>query len=310
MSTAALYIIGNPAASRGRVAKRFRQLERLLAGRAEFGWSQAPGHAAELAFAAAHQGYATIVAAGGDGTVHEVANGVLRAGRAEVAFGVIPMGSGNDYAAALHLPSDLGQLCHELLNGDAWAVDVGEVADNCGRRRFFVNTLGLGLSGAVTWESRQIHGLRGLALYGLAALRAIHRHFRPLDTVLSFDGQSFVLPTLYLALALGQREGGGFIVAPDAKLDDGLFDYLHAGPMSRWQALGYLPRMALGRLPENDPVVRRGQCREFAISCKTPMIIHLDGEIFATPSDGVYHITATLRPRRLAVRGSAPTHKK
>jgi diacylglycerol kinase family enzyme len=213
------------------------------------------------------------------------------------------LGSGNDYAASLRQPSDLRQLCESLLTGAAKRLDVGEVIDNLGRRQFFVNTIGLGLSGAVTWESRRIHGLHGLALYGLAAVRAIQRHFHCLETVLTFDGERRDWPTLYMSVALGQREGGGFVVAPDAKLDDGLFDYLHAARLTRWQALGYLPRMALGRLPENDPIVRRGQCRELIVESASPLIIHADGEILSPLSDGVRRIEIRVLPRRLAVRG-------
>jgi YegS/Rv2252/BmrU family lipid kinase len=303
MSTASLCVIGNPAAARGQAAARFRRLKGLLVGHADFQFTRESGHAEELAFDAARDGYPTIVAAGGDGTVHEVANGILRADGSRAALGVVPMGSGNDYAASLGTASDLRRICQGLLNGSAGTVDIGAVTDNLSRRRFFVNTLGLGLSGAVTWESRKIHGLRGLALYGLAAIRAIQRHFNALDTSLTFDGERRKLPTLYLAVALGHREGGGFVVAPHAKLDDGLFDYLHAGGMTRWQALGYLPRMALGRLPENDPILRRGQCRELIVECRSPLIVHVDGEIFAQPADGVTQLTIKLLPRRLPVRG-------
>lgn len=282
---------------------QLRRVQRLLGGHADLQFSDAPGHAEELALSAAAHGYATIVAAGGDGTVHEVANGILRANVPDAAFGVIPLGSGNDYAACLQTAADLRELCRQLLSGPAAPVDVGEVSDNRGRQRYFVNTLGLGLSGAVTWESRRIKGLRGLALYGLAAIRAIQRHFHAPDTILTFDDQRCELPTLYLAVALGQREGGGFIVAPNAKLDDGLFDYLHAGKLSRWQALGYLPRMALGRLPNDDPVVRRGQCRTLVVESKTSLIVHVDGEIFAQPADQVSQLRIRLLPRQLLIRG-------
>jgi diacylglycerol kinase (ATP) len=306
MSITPICVIGNPAAARGKMASRLRCVKRMLGDHAHFQFSEAPGHAEELALAATRD-YATVVAAGGDGTVHEVANGILSANAPYVAFGVIPLGSGNDYAAGLQTPTDLGELCDNLLNGTTAPVDVGEVTDNRGRKRFFVNTLGLGLSGAVTWESQRIKGLRGLALYGLAAIRAIQRHFHTLETTLTLDSFRIELPTLYLAVALGQREGGGFIVAPKAKLDDGLFDYLHAGRLTRWQALGYLPRMALGWLPDNDPLIRRGQCRELVVESKTAMIVHADGEIFAHPADDVRRIHIRMLPRRLRIKGRSGT---
>jgi YegS/Rv2252/BmrU family lipid kinase len=301
-----LFVVFNPAAARGRSGPRWRQVRRLLAGHAEFQASSGPGHAEELAYQAARNGYGTVVAAGGDGTVHEVANGVLRADQAQVGFGLLPLGSGNDYAASLRLPRDWPLLCTQLVSGTTRLVDVGEVRDDRGRSRYFVNTVGLGLSGAVTWESRQIHGLRGLALYGLAAFRAIWRHFHAPNTVLTVDGQRWELPTLYLCVALGRCEGGGFIVAPDAELDDGFFDYLHAGRLNRWQALGYLPRLALGAIPANDPAIRRGRCQLLSYQSERPILIHLDGELFSRPGDEVHSLRIQLLPRALRVQGALP----
>lgn len=301
-----LFVVFNPAAARGRSGPRWRQIRRLLEGHAEFQASSGPGHAEELAYLAARSGYGTVVAAGGDGTVHEVANGVLRAGQALVGFGLLPLGSGNDYAVSLRLPRDWRLLCTRLVSGTARLVDVGEVRDDRGRSRYFVNTVGLGLSGAVTWESRQIHGLRGLALYGLAALRAIWRHFHTPNTVLMVDGQRWELPTLYLCVALGRCEGGGFIVAPQAELDDGLFDYLHAGRLSRWQALGYLPRLALGAIPANDPAIRCGRCHLLSYQSESPILVHLDGELFTQPGDEVSGLQIRLLPRALRIQGALP----
>src|SRR5262245_40277385 len=98
-----LCVIFNPVAARGRAARRLDQLRQVLGGRAEFRPTQGPGHGEDLALAAAKSGFAVVAAAGGDGTVHEVANGVLRAGRPEVIFAVFPLGSANDYAYSLGL---------------------------------------------------------------------------------------------------------------------------------------------------------------------------------------------------------------
>src|SRR5207253_3023701 len=111
-----------------------------------------------LAYEAASAGFDVVTAAGGDGKVHEVANGVLRVGRPEVVFGVLPLGSANDYAYSLrksfgedHAPAE-----HRP--------DVGWVGGDDGRERYFVNTLGLGFSTGVTVESRRVRWLQGLAL--------------------------------------------------------------------------------------------------------------------------------------------------
>ncbi len=142
---------------------------------------------------------------------------------------VIPTGSANDYASSLGLDA------HWWQQPDAVAprsVDVG-VARAAGRSRYFVNGLGLGFNGLVTLESRRIRWLQGLALYGLAVLRTLcFRYTLSGMTIRMDEGDERVVPTLALSLALGQREGN-FVVAPNALLDDGLFDYSHAGPLRR-----------------------------------------------------------------------------
>src|SRR5262245_99841 len=113
--TRSICVICNPAAARGAAGRRFRRIQQLLGQRANYQSSAEPGHTEQLAHEAALAGYATVVAAGGDGTVHEVANGLLSTENREVALGVIPLGSGNDYAASLGLSNRDGDLCQTLL---------------------------------------------------------------------------------------------------------------------------------------------------------------------------------------------------
>src|SRR5436309_15138862 len=110
MGAAEVCVIYNPLAGRGRGQGRLRRLRRALGGRAEFRPTAGAGQAEELALQAAQQGFSIVAAAGGDGTVHEVANGLLRAGRPEVTLAVIPVGSANDYAYSLGL--DAGWWLH------------------------------------------------------------------------------------------------------------------------------------------------------------------------------------------------------
>ena len=177
-----------------------------------------------------------MVAAGGDGTVHEVANGLLEAQRPDVAFAVVPIGSANDYAYSLdHDCTTASTAAGERL------VDVGMVRDATGRHRYFVCCLGLGFNGMVTLELRKIKRLQGIALYGLATLRALWNHHAcPILDITIEDGPALQMPTLMLSVLVGRREGG-FVLAPEARLDDGLLDYVHAGNLS---ALGSLEAAA------------------------------------------------------------------
>lgn len=294
-------VIFNPTAGRGRAGPRLNKLRRVLGKRAEFWPTSRAGHAAELATQAAEAGFPIVAAAGGDGTVHEVANGLLRAHKPDAILAVLPIGSANDYAYSLHLDGDW------WLRPDAGVsvrrVDVGVARAPDGRERFFVNGLGLGFNGAVTREARRIRGLQGIPLYGLAICRALRsRYDTPLLRIRVDGGAEQRVPTLALTLGLGRREGN-FLLTPDALLDDGLFDYLHVGRLSRLGLIRYVPRMISGRVPTDDPAIGSGRCRRMEIRSETPLIVHTDGEFFCVPEEEVRELEVDLLPGRLPVFG-------
>jgi diacylglycerol kinase family enzyme len=294
-----LCVIFNPRAGKQRAAQRFARLRRRWGSHITFEATERPGHAEELARAAAERGCTVVAAAGGDGTVHEVGNGLLRAGRPDVTFAVLPIGSANDYAYSL--THDKG-----AAPGRPRAVDVGLVRDERGRERYFLCCLGLGLNGAVTLESRRIHRLQGMALYGLATVRALYYHFACPVMQVAFDGgPPRIGPTLLLSVLLGQREGG-FVMAPQASLDDGLFEYIHAAKLTRWQVLRYLPWLVLDGPPQDHPQVRVGRCRQLTVRSEAPLVVHIDGEFFCTPEDNVRSLDIRLLPRALRVLEGLP----
>src|SRR5438128_4903497 len=149
-------VIYNPAAGRGRTRRLIRRLGRQAGARFDFRPTDGPGGGAAAAEKAIAAGHTTIIAAGGDGTVHEVANGILRAGRPEVVFGVWPAGSANDYAYALNVGADWPMWTDWQKRLSVLQADVGRVAGG-GRDRFFVNGLGVGFNASVTLEA---HGIR------------------------------------------------------------------------------------------------------------------------------------------------------
>src|SRR5262249_28941768 len=184
-------------------------------------------------------------------------------------------------------------------------VDVGRVEDASGRERFFVNGLGVGFNGAVTAEARRIRWLRGAPLYSLAVLRAMIRHFDKPTMTLRLDDTVKRLPTLALTLNLGKREGG-FPITPSAELGDGLFDFMHAGPVSRWDLLSHFPNLLRGTLPADHPRMWMGRCRRLEIESDAPLRVHLDGELFCTPENNVRSVSVELLPRCLRVERGVP----
>jgi diacylglycerol kinase (ATP) len=294
-------VIFNPTAGRGRAPQRMESLRRTLGERAVFEPTEAAGQAEELAFRAVGDGFAVIGAAGGDGTVHEVANGILRAGKPNVAMAVYPIGSANDYAYTLSLESEWW--LRKDYSREARLVDVGQMVLPDGRQRFFVNGIGIGFNGAVTIESQRIKRLQGVLLYTLALLRAMVSHYDQPVMGITIDGSLRQVPTLAFTVAIGRREGN-FILAPEAVVDDGLFDYLHAGPIRRWELLRYVPGMITGNLPTH-PALWTGRCRQVSLCSEAPLPVHLDGEVFSRPEDGVRELDIQILPRTLQVLPSA-----
>ena len=289
-------VIFNPTAGKNRASRRLRNLQKDWAGRVDFLPTQGPGHAVELARQAALNGYRIVTAAGGDGTVHEVVNGLLLAQRPDVLFALVPIGSANDFAHSLdwHRASHPGPVC---------TVDVGVIREPAGREKYFICCLGLGFNGAVTLESRKVRSLQGMALYGLATLRALWYHYRcPTMEVTLDDAPPLLLPTLSFSALLGRREGG-FVLAPEAKLDDGLFDFIHARDLSRLEVLNFLPRLALFGPPTHHPKLLLGRCRRARLTSPEPLTVHLDGEFFARPEDNIRQIDINILPAALKVTG-------
>ena len=306
-------VIFNPAAGRRRAQRRLRAFLARWERHVDLRPTARPEHAGELAEAAVREGFDLIAAAGGDGTVHEVAGGLLRAtetpggdGAGEPpVFAVVPIGSANDYAFSLR--GQFGET--ELDSPDAHPVDVGRLSwtDPAGesgaeRRRYFVCCCGAGLAGRVTQESRRIGWLQGVPLYGLAAIRALRAAGPPADWAIARDGgEAIAAPTRSFHALLGRREGG-FLLAPRAKLDDGAFETLRIGPAGRWELLRMLPGFARTGPPAAHPHVELGRGRSLRIDSPAPLAVHADGELALVPEDGVCGVRLDLLPGRLRAK--------
>ncbi len=302
-TTPSICVIYNPSAGRGKSTDKWRQIQELLSQEAVFRPTERAWHGVELAQRAIEEGFSTIVAAGGDGTVHEVMNGVVSAQRQETSFAVLPLGSGNDYARLIGTPFDPAGMVERLRSTETWPVDIGEVTLDGTKHEFFCNTVGIGLGGAVTWESRKISWLRGIPLYGLASLKAIWKHLRTVPVRLVENGQEQTTTLLYAVVAIGKEEGGGFVVAADAKIDDGQFELLYIPRLSRLGAMYYLPLAALGWLPANCKTIQRRQVTEMSIHSEVPIPVHADGEILATPQAGIKECVIKMLPGKMKLRG-------
>lgn len=287
-------IILNPSAGWGRAARHAAEVEGILRGAGfpfEVAATSRPGEATELARDAAAAGRDLVVAAGGDGTAHEVANGLVGSG---TVMGLLPLGSGNDLARTLGVPRDLPGACRLLARGAARAIDVGSVEGEV-----FVNGIGIGLDGVVLEKIRARRWLPGSAVYLEGIIRALWS-YRPLAVEIRYDGARLALAVTLVAVANGPYVGGGIPIAPGAGIDDGLFDLCIVGASSRFEVirrLGKAYRGAHTRLPQ----VTMARAAAVTVEMERAAPLQMDGELFLPKTA---RVEVSLRPRALRVLGA------
>jgi YegS/Rv2252/BmrU family lipid kinase len=276
-------IILNPMAGKGRAAR--------LAGRVEEEFwrrgckyvlqrTERPGHATELAKDATTE---LVVALGGDGTVNEVANGLLGS---QKALGILPGGSGNDFIKSIDIPRGLEPAVEVLFRKKSREIDVGSVATAKDRApagfenysaRHFVNGVGIGFDAAVAAKIAEIRFLTGVPLYLAAVFRTLGRftapHFR-----MHFDGVAYESTNLLIAVGNGRCAGGGFYLTPDAVVDDGKLDVCLIDAVSIPTILRLMPLVMLGK-HRNARQANFLRARELQINADSYFYVHADGEI-------------------------------
>jgi diacylglycerol kinase (ATP) len=266
--------IVNPAAGRGRVRREWPRMARRLreAGLAfDVAETRAPGEAVGLAERAARE-FDVVIAVGGDGTVHEVANGLLRAG-GTAALGVLPLGSGDDFVKMLP-PRDAVE---RIAQGVSRAYDAGRI--EAGATRYFANGMDVGFGAHGAWNMRKVPGwLTGFGAY-LGALVLTMVRYPELSVRIGIDGAEPVSQTTTIAAVMNGRSfGGSFNVCPDARADDGWLDLMVSKGCSRLDILGLVPKILRGA-HAGDPRLRLSRAKKVTIESDAPLLVEADGEI-------------------------------
>lgn len=276
---AGIRVILNPIAGGGRAGRMGAAIARELALRgltADVVLTRARGHAVELAAEAAAD-HGLVVAAGGDGTVHEVANGLLRidARARTAALAVLPIGTGNDFQKLL----GSGRLAHAfdaILAGATRTVDAGRVTWD-DTSEYFINGMGTGIDVEVVRQIARLPRLRGVAGYLVGVLRALGV-FAPIRARLTIDGHALDQRVMIVAVGNGVSQGGGFYLTPDALADDGRLDLCIIAEMRMGRVLRTLPRLLRGR-HVGQPDVTMMQFSRLEIETDEPLFFQLDGEL-------------------------------
>lgn len=287
-------IIVNPAAQSGAAAEIGERLQRFLrlylhgAGSFDLALTERARHATAIARHAT--GYDTVLAVGGDGIIHEVANGLMDIRpSARPALGIVPVGSGNDYARTIGMPevsrdADMAP----LLSCERTPVDVGRLelarSDGSISIEHFVQTFSFGMDAQIalgTYGIRRATGLKGSPLYLLSGMRALGGAYRDYPVMVSIDGAPAErMRTVTFAIQIGATYGSGFRICPGADPTDGMLDICYvSGPMSRAHALPLLLSAKLGR-HVGDPRTHLARCRAVTLTFEgdEPYPAQADGE--------------------------------
>jgi diacylglycerol kinase (ATP) len=245
----------------------------------------------------AEEGYDVVVAAGGDGTVNEVLNGLIACSgdRPTTPLGVLPIGTGNDFNDMSGLPRDLYESAKLIAAGQTKQVDAGQLTMD-GRRHYFGNNCALAMEPMVTIENIYIKRLSGNIRYIVALLKALRKleawHFS-----ISWSGGSFEGSIILLSVCNSPRTGGVFPMSPSALMDDGLFDVVWAPDMPLRNVYMLLPKLIRGtHIQHPDVSLKQTDRLEVISSPGTP--VHADGEVI---SKSARHLLFEVLPGKITV---------
>jgi YegS/Rv2252/BmrU family lipid kinase len=273
----------NPASANGSTGRRWPELARRASAAGLEGatlFSERPGHLAELAREAALDGAELLVLVGGDGSVNEVANGLAGLGRQpEVA--VVPRGTGWDFSRTFGIPRKIDEAVQVALEGDVRTIDLGRASyrawDGSDATASFANVASAGMSGAIAKRANETtKALGGKASY-LWATFAVFSGWAATEIEVAVDGERRAGPMFDVVVANGRFFGGGLQICPDAEPDDGLFDVLTIGDVTKRDLVLTMPKMYRGtHLPHPKAELLRGS--SVTVTSETPLPIELDGE--------------------------------
>ena len=278
-------VIVNPAAGRGIPLKSLPTIEELL-NKEDLSYdiivTKCPGHAIELAEQAVSEGFNEVVAVGGDGTVNEVINGLMKSsdkGAEKCVLGVIGAGSGNDFLFGMGLPLDLEENCRIVAEGKSRLIDIGRVyLDDAKECRYFGNGIGIGFDAVVGFEAKKLKHIRGPLSYLIGAIKTIFLYDNAPEVKISCNGREYQQRSLMVSIMNGIRMGGGFMMTPNSQSDDGQLDLCiagHAGVLRLFQLMFHFMKGT----QEGDKEItfdRTDRLRVEAVHKGLPA--HLDGE--------------------------------
>ena len=285
MSALHAKVIVNPAAGARSTLRKWPRISRLLKHIGfsfDYEYTEGVGHAIELAITAVSNGYPCLVAVGGDGTVNEVANGILHStGAGSTALGIVSTGTGSDFARSVGIPRHYLNACSCLTSLERSLIDVGVVeykSQGQTQRRFFVNSAGIGFDAAVVEATERLPKYFGGTVPYVAGLLRTFLGYRNQPVVLRLDDKVEATPILSVVVSNGGYFGGGMHVAPEASLSDSLLDVVTIGDIGKFDLLKSLPMVYKGTHGRH-PKVSMEKASRITVESSERVLVHADGEL-------------------------------
>ncbi|WP_308314928.1 diacylglycerol/lipid kinase family protein [Bacillus sp. V33-4] len=279
--------IVNKASGNGKALKVWYQIEKMLKEKNVFycvHFTQKPKHATALVRELIHnEKVSVMVAVGGDGTIHEVVNGLVGT---NIPLGIIPAGSGNDFSRGLGIPLKHDRALERILSGKPQIIDIGKVNST-----LFCTVAGIGFDGEVARLANEskykkfFNVIRmGRISYIISALNVLLR-YKPMDMSLIIDNKLHNIPKAWLiAVANLPFYAGGLVICPEAESNDGFFDVCIVQEMSKWELLCIFPLVFKGK-HTSSPSIKIIKGKQLEIYSSSALLVHGDGEVIGqTPA--------------------------
>jgi YegS/Rv2252/BmrU family lipid kinase len=278
-------VIVNPMASGGITRIKWPNIRRLLnkAG-LKYDWvfTEGPCHATDIAKDAVNKGYKQVIAVGGDGTIHEVVNGLVdTSGKSEATLGIISTGTGNDFARSIGVHGAYRKTVEQLAMTTEKVVDMGVVewanGKNKKKQRIFVNMAGVGFDAAVLHATKKRFRVVSAIPYWISGAYTFAT-YQPKDMTINIDGQTEKRKSLGVIINNGYSFAGGMRMAPGADMADGLFDTVVLGDINKLEFIHGLSMVYKGTLGKH-PKVSTYKAKNIDIKSKEPLYLQADGEL-------------------------------
>lgn len=299
MESGRVVVVVNPVAGKGKALAALPRIQSVLdsLGRSyHIHVTTRAGDACDTTVRLAQAGASVIIAVGGDGTIHEVANGLCESGTA-VPMGIVPAGSGGDFARTVGASKRIEESVSVACSGRHRPIDVGIATFDDGRSCFFINVAGLGFDALVAERAARTKFLPGANLpYLVAALQTLVS-YRNIPVNVDADGERISTNAVFVQAANARFMGGGYQIAPMADISDGLLDVAIVGDMTKPDLLRTLPKVYSGRHVTHPKFIHR-RAQSIRIETARPARVQLDGELLgSTP------VTFSVKPGAVMLVG-------